>query len=265
MNRNMIQHFLQNVAGWLPQRENGLKDGDNDDRENHSAPEFVKKDRIQAPGPLRSCAAPVGGFGTHAYRPFTAVPRISKDRQLQWLRNLRRRDQKVCHRVQAFTGHRADQCDGSAKLPRQRKHVHLSTLFVQFVRHVEQNEGRQSQGDDAPGQHKVPVEVVGVEYQNDRVGALGTWHFTIQDIDSNFFIFRLWIEAVDAGKIDQRNFLARVQTEASRVVLHGDAGKVADLLAQSGQAIEERGFARIGRPHDGHSLINRQAIYRLRT
>ncbi len=172
---------------------------------------------------------------------------------------MRGRDQKVCNRVQAFAGYRADQRHRSAKLPRQRKHVHLSTLFVQLVSHVEQNQRRQSQGNHAPGQDKVPVEVVGVEYQNDRIRALGAGHFAVQHIDCDFFIFRFRIETVDAGKIDQRNFLARVQTKASGVVLHGDAGEVPDLLAQSGQAIEERGFARVGRPDDGDSLIDRRA------
>jgi hypothetical protein len=39
-----------------------------------------------------------------------------------------------------------------------------------------------------------------------------------------------------------------------------NAGEVADLLPQSGKAIEERGFARVRRTHDSDSLEDRRTL-----
>ncbi len=219
-----------------------------------------RKIAVQAARPLRRCAAAIGGVATHAHGPFAAVAGITEDGQLQRLRRLRSSCQEVRHRLQAFAGGGADQRDGRAELAGQLQHIHLTALLVQLVSHVEQHQGGQSQGDDAPGQDQMAVQVIGVEDEDDRVGQLGAGHAAVEHIHRDALILRLGIEAVNAGQVNQVDLVAALQTIAAGVVLHGDAGEVANLLAQSGQAVEERGFAGIGRTDDGDRAIDGAAI-----
>ena len=48
------------------------------------------------------------------------------------------------------------------------------------------------------------------------------------------------VDEVELSAIRQRNL--------ANLLLHGDPGIVGDLLAETGQLIEERGLARVGRP-----------------
>ena len=158
--------------------------------------------------------------------------------------------------MQTFAGDGAGKRDGCAKLARQLQHVHLAALLVQLVGHVEQHQGGESESDDAPGQNQMAVQVIGVEDENDGVGQLRAGHAAVEHIHRDALILRLGIETVNAGQVNQVDLVAALQTIAAGMVLHGDAGEVADLLAQSRQAVEERGFAGIGRTDDGHRAID---------
>ena len=80
-------------------------------------------------------------------------------------------------------------------------------------------------------------------------------HLAGQHIDRYFLVFRLGSETVDAGQVDERDFFAVRIAHIAGVVFNGDAGKIADLLAQLGQAIEECGLAGIGRADDSDGAI----------
>ena len=116
------------------------------------------------------------------------MPRIPENRQFKRLRKLRGGDQKVCHRLQAFAGDCADQRDRGAELPCQGQYVHLAALLMQFVCHVQQDKGWHAQGNYASGQYQMAVEIVRVEYQNDRIRPLGSGHYSIQYIDCDLFV-----------------------------------------------------------------------------
>ena len=86
-------------------------------------------------------------------------------------------------------------------------------------------------------------------------GTLHAGHVALQNIDGHLLVFRLGRKAVDARKIDQRNFFAFAVADVAGMVLDGYAGKVADLLAQSGEPIEEGGLAGIRRPYNRNGSI----------
>lgn len=69
----------------------------------------------------------------------------------------------------------------------------------------------------------------------------------MQNVHGDAGVFRVGIEAVDAGEIDEDEVAASDAAEFAEVLLDGDAGVVGDLLAQTGEAVEERGFAGVGR------------------
>ena len=104
-------------------------------------------------------------------------------------------------------------------------------------------------------QHQVAVQVGGIQNHDDRVGARRARHLSSQHIDRYLFVFGFGSETVDAGQIDQRDFLAGGVADVSGVVLDGNAGKIADLLAQTGEPIEERGLAGIGRTNNRDGAI----------
>ena len=162
---------------------------------------------------------------------------------------------KIGDRFETRARGRTDQGHRSSQLACQREHVHAAVLLVQFVRHVQQHQRRQTQRDHAPCQHQVAVQVGGIQNHDDRIGTRHAGHVALQHVDRDFLVFRLGRKAVDAGQIDQRDFFAFAVADVAGMVLDGDAGKVADLLAQSGEPIEERGLAGIGRTYDSNGSI----------
>ena len=73
----------------------------------------------------------------------------------------------------------------------------------------------------------------------------------MQDVDGDASVFRIGIEAVDAGEIDEGEVGAADAVEAADALLDGDAGVVGDFLAEAGEAIEEGGFAGVRRTDEG--------------
>ena len=80
---------------------------------------------------------------------------------------------------------------------------------------------------------------------------------SVQDIDRHLFVFRLGSQTIDAGQIDQRDFVAFGITHISGVVFDGDAGKIADFLAQTSEAVEKCGLTGIRRSNDSDRAIRR--------
>src|SRR6185312_5025218 len=119
----------------------------------------------------------------------------------------------------------------------------MAALLPQFVSHIKQHQRGQAEGDNPRGEHQVAAEVVGVQHQDDSIRTSAAGHVAEQYIDRYFFIFRLGIETVDAGQIDEGNLVAGAVVNVSGMVLNRNAGKVSNLLAKPGEAIEESRFA----------------------
>ena len=99
------------------------------------------------------------------------------------------------------------------------------------------------------------MQIGGIQYQDDCVRRCRAGHLAGQNVDGNFFVFRLRSETVNAGQIDQRNFFPISVADIAGVMFDGDAGKIADLLAQLGETIEQSGLAGIRRSYDGDGAI----------
>ena len=87
-------------------------------------------------------------------------------------------------------------------------------------------------------------------------GAFDPGHLTSENIMCDLFVFRSRGQAVDAGQIDKRDLLIG-DLGASGVLLDCDAGEVCDLLPETGQAIEEGGFAGVWRAHKRNGMRSR--------
>src|ERR1700693_4764101 len=79
-------------------------------------------------------------------------------------------------------------------------------------------------------------------------------HLAFQHVMRYTLVFRAWIEAVDAGQIDENDVAIAGGSGATDALLDGDAREVRDFLAQSSEAIEQGRFSRVRRPDDGHHM-----------
>ena len=129
----------------------------------------------------------------------------------------------------------------------EREGVDLAAAGVELVRHVEQHQRGQADGEDGRSEHELAVDVRGVEDEKHQVRARHAGHATSEDFDGDARVFRVSGERVDAGEIDEREVAAADGLHAAGVMLHGDAGIVGDLLAHAGEAVEEGGFAGVRR------------------
>ncbi len=133
----------------------------------------------------------------------------------------------------------------------------MATLLAQFVGHVQQHQGRQAERNDASRQYQMAVQIGGIQNHDDGVRTWRAGHFSVQDIDRYLFVFRLGSQTIDAGQIDQRDFVAIGIAHISGMVFNGDTGKIADLLAQASEPIEKRGLTGIRRSNDSYGAIRR--------
>ena len=195
------------------------------------------------------------GVLAHAHGPFAIAARAAHHRQFQWLGAGDRGVQEILHRNNSFARSGADQCNRRTELTRQRQHIHVAALLAQLVSHVQQHQSRRAQRDHARRQHEVAVQVGGIQNQDDGVGARRAGHVSGQHINRDLLVFGLGRKTVNAREIDKRNLLPFRVAHVAGVMFDGDAGKIADLLAQTGKPIEKRGLAGIRRADDGNRAI----------
>ena len=69
----------------------------------------------------------------------------------------------------------------------------------------------------------------------------------------NLLVFGARMQAIDAGEIDQEDFLLALELRLAHAVFNGNTGKISHLLAEAGKPVKERGFAGIRRPDNGHN------------
>jgi hypothetical protein len=70
----------------------------------------------------------------------------------------------------------------------------------------------------------------------------------VEYIDGDTCIFRIGVQAVDAGEIDQDQIAAADTAELAEMLFDGDSGVVGDLLTKAREPIEECRLARVRRP-----------------
>jgi hypothetical protein len=131
----------------------------------------------------------------------------------------------------------------------------MAALLAQLVGHVQQHQRRNTQRDHACRQHQVGVQIRRVENHDDRIRTRRSRHLPGQNIDGHLFVFGLRRQAVDAGEIDQRDLFPVGVAQVAGVMFDGNAGKVADFLAQLGEAVKQRGLAGIGRTDNCNGAI----------
>ena len=130
--------------------------------------------------------------------------------------------------------------------------LHVAAALLQLVGHVQDDEGRQAQGEDRRGQDEVPAEVRDVEDEEDRVGLRDARHPPHQDVVRDLLVLRARREAVDAREVDDVELGRVLDLQLAEVLLDRDAGEVRDLLAQARETVEERRLAGVGRADDRH-------------
>ena len=173
------------------------------------SPDAMQEDAIQAPRPDRRRGTAILRVLADAHRPFAIAARAADHRQFQRLRSWRRGGQKILNRNKPFAGHRADQRDRSAQLPRQRQARPRGRPACAARRPCSAapaSAGRaRSRAPPAPGGCCRLVEFSTRMTASGRP-LPGIW--PSQHIHRNLLVFRLRSEAVNAGQIDERNLLA---------------------------------------------------------
>ena len=111
-----------------------------------------------------------------------------------------------------------------------------------------------SQAEDRSSQRQLAVEIGGIQNEHHRVGPRQSLHGSGKHVVRHLLVFGARIEAIDARKIDHKDFAVVIELHAPHAMLDGDARKIRDFLAQSGEAVEQRGLARVRRTGDGDDV-----------
>ncbi len=157
----------------------------------------------------------------------------------------------------ANEGHRRSEFSG------ELGRIHVAAAAFEIVGHVEDHQRRQLQAENRRGQHQMAAQIGAIQDQQQGVGLGNAGHVTRQDIARDLLVFRARIQAVDAGQIHQDNVVvvrSAIHFGFAYAMFDGDAREVGDFLAQAGEAIEERRFARVGRADDGDDVRTRALV-----
>ena len=149
----------------------------------------------------------------------------------------------------AFGG--ADESDGRFQFGRKGSDVDFAAALGEIVGHVEQHEGGQAEAENGSGEDEIAAEIGDVEDENDGVGFGEIGTSAGEDVVRDLFVFGARNKAIDAGQIDQEDFLMALEFGLAHAVFDGDAREIGDLLAQAGEAVEEGRLAGVGRTDDG--------------
>src|ERR1700733_10287768 len=95
-------------------------------------------------------------------------------------------------------------------------------------------------------------EIGRIEDEDDGIRLRDAGHYALQDVVRHTLVFRLRSQTVYAGQIHQVYQVPVFELRGAGAMLDGDTRKIRDLLPQSGEAIEERRLAGVGRPNDRH-------------
>ena len=159
--------------------------------------------------------------------------------------------QEALDGVQARPLRGAHHGNGRAQFGGEFDNVERAAAFGKNVRHIQEHERRQAQRDHGRCQYQMAREMGDIEYQQNRIWAGHSVHFSGQDVDGNAFIVGIRRQAVDAGKIDDLDGVIRACQQA-HTLLDGYAGVIADLLTKPSETIEEGRLPGIRWADQGH-------------
>ena len=167
---------------------------------------------------------------------------------------LQRRLQLVEASIQL--GRNADH--GDAERTRQPLEIDPDARGLGGVEHVDRNQCWQAQLQDRNGQVEVALKIGRVDDCNDRVRRWGA-RSTAERLEENRFVAASGYQRIGARKVDDGERRA-VDVSGTRPAFDGDSGIVADLLAKTGEPVEQRGLAAVriaGECDYGHATSSR--------
>ena len=145
--------------------------------------------------------------------------------------------------VEALALRGGDADHGHAESALERALVDAQPRGARGVHHVEHEQQRAPELDDLQRQVKVAVEVGGIDHEHDEVGRRRVVLQAEQDIAHDHLVGRRRLQAVAPRQVNDVGAVPRRQFAGAGLLLHRDAGIIADLLPQPGQRIEQRGLA----------------------
>jgi len=130
--------------------------------------------------------------------------------------------------------------DGSPEIPFQLGEIVFQPLPVGLVAHVEGEQHRDMELGKLGGEIETPARNGGVDHVEDQVDPRPG-----QFLKDDVLLGGARRERVDARQVHQFNLHA-VEREAAGLAFDRHAGVVADMLAGSGQGVEDAGLAAVG-------------------
>ncbi len=125
--------------------------------------------------------------------------------------------------------------------------IDVTAARAQLVDHRQHETGGLVARDDLPDQHHRTLERTGVRHHDERVGRGDAGHAAIEHRVDDGFVRRERIERIRPREID-RSGVAFAEPERTLTAFDRHPRIVADLRAQPGERVEERGLAGVGTP-----------------
>jgi hypothetical protein len=117
--------------------------------------------------------------------------------------------------------------------------------------------------DHLAGQGHLAVKLGGIENQKDSLGLRLAFNFATQGAHGDALVLRgevgfVAFQTPDAGQVEE---FGAGPLNLAFVLLHGDAGVVADLLTQAGEPVEDGGLAYIGGANNRYCAESWQSAF----
>ena len=130
------------------------------------------------------------------------------------------------------------------------------------VDHVQADHGREAQLDDLRDQVEVALEIARIDQTKDDVRRTLPGNAAEKKINQDPLVRRTRMQAVGSRQVDDPERLAMLGKGRPLLPLDGHPGVVPDLLAQSGQGVEDGRLATVGIAQQGHRRNLRRALPR---
>jgi hypothetical protein len=160
-------------------------------------------------------------------------------------RGVGRGDDRVAERRDATAGGRGHGHDRAAEPPPEGRRVDLDPLGGRNVAERERDDDRQPELERQADEIAIALEIRGIDHHDHAVRLRHAGHAAMHHVDGDLLVGALGREAVGAGQIDEVDRATRVG-EAADLLLHRDAGIVADPRGDAGERREERALAGVG-------------------
>ena len=136
----------------------------------------------------------------------------------------------------------------------------MDSFLLGGVHHVQRNDHRSSDLDQLHAEVELPLEARGVEHEQREVGQRGVGLDAQEHVAHDHFVRRARAEAVGARQIQHLDRASAGERAEARLLLHGHAGIVGDLLPQARELVEEGGLSAVRTARDGDELASDAAV-----